>query len=98
MTIIHTLPDPKWPKPQTKREMDKLRNILPFGEMDRTDGKYAYGEIIPMTEKDKKRDREEIAEYMKENGICKHEWMRMQYAEEEFKCTKCGSTRPEVCE
>ena len=29
---------------------------------------------------------------------CKHEWMRMQYAEEEFKCVKCGETRPEVYE
>jgi len=43
---------------------DKLRDILPFGEMDRTDGKYAHGGIMPMTEADKARDREEIKSYM----------------------------------
>ena len=26
---------------------------------------------------------------------CEHEWIRMQYAEEEFKCVKCGETKEE---
>ena len=43
----------------------KGRDVLPFGEMDCTDGKYSQGEVIPITEEDKKRDREEIREYMK---------------------------------
>jgi len=42
---------------------DKLRDILPFGEMDRTTNKYAHGAIMPMTETDKTRDREEIKSY-----------------------------------
>ena len=46
---------------------DIFRDILPFGEMDRTDGKYAHGEIMPMTEEDKARDRKEIREYMNNN-------------------------------
>jgi len=25
---------------------------------------------------------------------CEHEYIRMQYAEEEFKCAKCGETMP----
>ena len=25
---------------------------------------------------------------------CEHEYMRMQYADEEFKCSKCGVERP----
>jgi len=43
---------------------NKLRDIFSFGEMNRTDGKYAHGEIMPMTEEDKARDREEIRAYM----------------------------------
>jgi len=27
---------------------------------------------------------------------CEHNWMRMQWAEEEFKCTECGETLPET--
>ncbi|MDP4158159.1 MAG: hypothetical protein Q8911_00140 [Bacillota bacterium] len=27
---------------------------------------------------------------------CNHEYIRMQYAEEEFKCVRCGMARPEV--
>jgi len=47
---------------------DKLRDILPFGEIDRTTNKYAHGRIMPMTEEDKARDREDIKSYMNNKG------------------------------
>ena len=47
---------------------DKLRDILPFGEMDRTTNKNTHGGIMPMTEEDKVRDREEIKAYMNNEG------------------------------
>ena len=90
MSIIHTIPSPKWPKPlmegcamkQFKKcsilketnthysdSSDKLCNILPFGEMDRTDGKYTHGDIMPITDEDKARDREEIKIYVENKEI-----------------------------
>jgi len=29
-------------------------------------------------------------------GGCEHDFMRMQYADEEFKCTKCGVNRDDL--
>jgi len=52
-----------------QKAYDRIRDILPFGEPDRT---IEYdGPIIPMTEEDKKRDRDQINSYSDQSNIWK---------------------------